>query len=391
MQTIDDRIDELFLQMVQWRRHLHKNPELSFREEKTAAFVAGLLEQWEVDVRRNVGGFGIVGKIKGGHSGPTVALRADMDALPIQDLKTCEYRSQVEGVMHACGHDGHTSVLLGLAKVFSEQRQNLAGNVVLLFQPAEEVAPGGALPMIQEGALDGVDVIYGVHLWSPFPLGEAYCVSGPMMAGVDDFTIEIVGKGGHGGLPHETVDSIVVGAHLIVNLQTIVSRNMNPVEPAVITIGSIRGGYGFNVIAEKTVIQGTVRTFHEDYRAYIRKRIEQVANETCAMFGANARVDYRHNYPPVVNDENEVRRFFAVAPAVFGPRSVKTCPLVMAGEDFSYYLQRIPGCFMFVGAGNKDKGISAPHHHPYFDIDEEAMRYSAKLLARMTLNYMENR
>jgi len=236
-----------------------------------------------------------------------------------------------------------------------------------------------------------VDVIYGVHLWTPFPVGEAYCAAGPIMAGVDDFTIEIVGKGGHGGLPHETVDSIVVGSHLVIHLQSIVSRNVDPTEPCVITVGTFQGGGSFNVIAERTVLKGTVRTFNEQIRERVRRRIERVVADTCAMFGATADLTFRRGYPTVVNDEREVRRFFEVAPSVFGEGNVRRCPPMMAAEDFAYYLQKVPGCFIFVGAGNKEKQIDSPHHHPRFDIDESAMRHSSKLLAKMALDYISAR
>jgi amidohydrolase len=311
-----------------------------------------------------------------------------MDALPIQDEKDCEYRSLVPQTMHACGHDAHTSALLAVCKAMQERRSELKGTVVALFQPAEEVTPGGALPMIGEGALNGVDAIYGVHLWTPLPVGVAASYPGPMMAAADEFTIDISGKGGHGGLPHETIDSIVVAAHLIVNLQTIVSRNINPADPAVISIGSIHAGSSFNAIAGKTVINGTVRSFDEFVRRTLQERIREVTDQTCTMFGATNRLDYKLGYPPLDNDPQQTERFFRVARNLFGEDNVKTCPPIMAAEDFAYYLQRKPGCFMMVGAGNPQCSATHPHHHPLFDIDERAMAYSSKLLARMALDYL---
>lgn len=389
MNSLSEKLQSMFADMVAWRRHLHRHPELSYEEKRTSVFVADLLKQWGVEVRANVGGYGVVGTVYGAKPGPTVALRADMDALPIQDEKTCEYASTVPGVMHACGHDAHTAALLGVAKLFAEKRGELAGTIKLLFQPAEELSPGGAAPMIADGALEGVDAVYGVHLWTPFPAGKVYSAAGPVMAAADEFVIQIKGKGGHGGLPHETVDSIMVGAHLIVSLQTIVSRSIDPVEPCVVSVGKIQAGNGFNVIAESCSITGTVRSFDMRVRDRIVERMEQICARTGEMYGADIQLDYKVGYPPVVNDEAETERFFRVASHLFGADRAVRSPLIMAGEDFSYYLHRVPGCFMFVGAGNAEAGIVSPHHHPRFDIDESAMLQSAELLASMAEDYLE--
>lgn len=386
---IEGLLKNEFPDMVDWRRHMHRYPELSYHETATSSFVADLLESFGLRVRRNVGGHGIVADLEGAAEGPTVALRADMDALPIQDEKTCEYASTVPGVMHACGHDGHTAALLGAAKILSTLKDQLRGNVRFLFQPAEELSPGGAAPMIEEGALDGVDAVYGVHLWSQFPVGSVYCKAGPAMAAPDEFVIEIIGKGGHGGLPHETVDSLMIGAHLVVNFQSIVSRNMNPVDQTVISVGSFHAGSGFNVIAERTRLNGTVRTFNQQVRERIKERIGKVTADTCSMFDAEFVLDYKFGYPPLVNHEEEAERFFRVANRIFNADQVKELPFIMAGEDFAYYLEKVPGCFMFVGAGNKEKGIQVPHHHPRFDIDETAIGQTAKLLIHMALDFME--
>lgn len=381
-------LTDLFPEMVAWRKHLHQHPELSFQENKTAEFIYGHLTQWGIEAKKGIGGHGVVGIIRGAESGPTVALRADMDALPIQDQKQCGYASKVPGVMHACGHDAHTATLLAVAKSFQERRDELKGNVVFIFQPAEEFTPGGAVPMIREGVLDGVDVIYGVHLWTPFPIGGVYTAPGRLMAAADEFRIVIRGKGGHGGLPHETVDSIVIASQLVMNLQTIVSRNVDPVEPCVVSVGSIQAGTAFNIIAETCLMMGTVRSYSEQVRDLVRERIERLVADTCRMNGAEGDVEYRTGYPPVINDEREAERFFRAVPGWFPAEDVRRSPLIMAGEDFAYYLQKIPGCFMFVGAGNEKAGIRYPHHHPKFDIDETAMLNAAKLLVRMTLSYL---
>ncbi|TKJ94180.1 amidohydrolase [Paenibacillus sp. CFBP13512] len=381
--------EALFPDMVEWRRHLHRNPELSYQEHNTMKFIADQLIAFGIDTQSGVGDTGVIGTIKGSLPGKTVALRADIDALPIQDEKECEYASQVEGVMHACGHDGHTAGLLAVARYFSENRDTLKGEIRLIFQPGEEVCPGGALKMIAAGALEGVDVIYGVHLWSPLPVHTLASAAGPIMASVDDFVIDITGKGGHGGIPHVTVDSVLTGAQLVVQLQSIVSRNVNPLQPAVLTIGTINSGTAKNIIAETCRITGTVRTFDEETRAVIRKRFEEVTQHTCAMNGATVEIDYMMGYPPLVNHAGETERFFQVAKAVFGEEQVQVTPPMMPAEDFSYYVQQVPGCFIFVGAGNEDKGITYPHHHPRFDIDEAAMLNAAQILVSMAENYLE--
>lgn len=387
MNRINELIEQGFPEAVRWRRMFHMKPELSYTEAETSRFIADRLQEWGLEVRTGVGGHGVTGLLRGGKPGPTVALRADMDALPIQDEKQCEYASQVAGIMHACGHDGHISALLLAARSFAALREELPGSVLFLFQPAEEQSPGGALPMIEAGALDGVDAIYGVHLWTPFPAGTVASAAGALMASADEFVIEIAGRGGHGGLPHEAVDSIVAASHLVVNLQTIVSRNINPAEPAVVSIGSIHAGQAFNVIAERCVLNGTARSFNEQVREEIQQRIGQMAEQTCALFGAKAKIDYIWGYPPVVNPEAEANRFFKVAEREFGESRVMKSPLIMAGEDFAYYLKKIPGCFMFVGAGAEQNAVY-PHHHPKFDIDERAICQSAILLSQMALDFL---
>ncbi|MDF2935558.1 MAG: peptidase [Paenibacillaceae bacterium] len=378
-------LEVIFPEMVAWRRHLHQNPELSYQEERTSSFIAERLEELGLEVKRNIGGYGVVAELRGAGSGPVIALRADMDALPIQDEKNCDYASTVPGVMHACGHDGHVAALLGAAKYLASRKAELNGTVRFIFQPAEELSPGGAQPMIAAGVLDGVDEIYGAHLWTPFPSGEIYTRSGPIMAAADEFLLEIIGKGGHGGLPHETIDSLMVGSHLVVNLQSIVSRNLNPVEPSVISVGSFHAGSGFNVIAEKAVLNGTVRTFQHELRMQAKDRVTRVTADTCSMFGADFKLDYKLGYPPVINHRKETEWVMNTAAQLFGPDMVKECPLIMAGEDFSFYLANVPGCFFFVGAGNKEAGIGAPHHHPRFDIDESAILQTAKLFTALVL------
>jgi len=381
MTVHESTLQTLYGDMVGWRRHLHRHPELSFQEHRTSDYVASLLEEWGLEVRRGVAGTGIVAKLTGGSPGRTIALRADIDALPIQDAKdeSCEYRSTVPGVMHACGHDGHTAELLAVARYYSLHAKETAGTRIFLFQPAEEVLPGGALRMIEDGALDGVDAIYGVHLWSPMPLGTAATKPGPFMATPDEYEIEIIGRGGHGGLPHESKDAIVVGAAIVGALQTIVSRTVDPLEAAVVTVGRFSAGTANNVIAATGLLAGTVRSFNKETRAHLRRRIERIVAHTCEMHDCEYRIRYFEGYPPVVNDEKEAFRVLRHIGEQLPDSPPGPCGRIMAGEDFSYYLERKPGCFFFVGAG-KAGGGSAPHHHPNFDIEEEAMLNAARLL-----------
>jgi len=391
MEWIREAVDERFAEMVRTRRRLHRHPELSFREFRTAGFVADELEKRGIEVRRGVGGNGVVGTIRGARPGPTVALRADMDALPIQDEKTCDYRSAVPNVMHACGHDAHTSVLLAVADLLQRNRERLKGCVRLLFQHAEELSPGGARAMIEDGALEGADAIYGIHLWTPLPAGIVASRPGPFMAATDEFRISLKGRGGHGGLPHESVDSLLAGAQLVTNLQSIISRHVDPVEAGVLTVGTFHAGTAFNVIAGQAELSGTVRAFREPVRRRIAAKLKEMAEATGGMHGAEVSVDYRWGYPALVNDPSETSRCLETAERLFGPDKVREIPPVMAGEDFAYYLERLPGAFLFVGAGNEEKGIVYPHHHPKFDIDEEAMRVAARLLAALAVQHLERR
>nr|WP_138752935.1 amidohydrolase [Paenibacillus sinopodophylli] len=373
--------------MIKWRRHLHQYPELSFHERVTSSWIASQLNELHIEVLTGVGGHGLVAVIKGDKPGPVIALRADIDALPIQDEKKCEYSSKVPNVMHACGHDAHTATMLAIASYYAANRSEISGERRLLFQPAEEVTPGGAKPMIEDGALDGVDVIYGVHLWTPLAHGLISSKPGPFMAAADEFVIDIIGQGGHGGLPHQAVDAILIGSSLVQAVQSIVSRNVNPLHPAVVTIGSFQAGTTNNVIAERCKLKGTVRSFDEKTRMMIHERLESLVAHICQMHGAEYEYHMRIGYPPVVNDDVEADRFFTVGEQLFGEAAVLRSEAITVAEDFSYYLEKVPGCFMFVGAGNESNGAVYAHHHPKFDIDERAMKRAARLLIGMAENY----
>jgi amidohydrolase len=388
--TLYELLHEMEPQMVAWRRHLHQYPELSFQEEKTPAMIAEILRELKCDeVRTGVGGRGVIGVLRGGSPGPTVAVRADFDALPIQDQKDVPYKSKVPGVMHACGHDAHTSQLLGLATVFARHRDEIPGTVIFLFQHAEEENPGGAIQMVEDGAMDGVDAIFGVHLWSTCPVGNVLVSAGPVMASVDDFIIDIQGKGGHGAIPQETVDSIVIGSQIVTTLQTIASRNINPLESVVVTVGTFHAGDNYNVIADTCRLTGTVRSFLPEVRDRAEQRLKEIAEGTAALMGGSATVTYMRGYPALINTEAETETARQAAIRTVGSDNVLPMQPTMGGEDFSYYLEKVPGAYVFVGARNPQKGAEYPHHHPRFDIDESAMRIAAEVLGRSVLAYLE--
>ncbi|MDK8180857.1 amidohydrolase [Paenibacillus sp. UMB4589-SE434] len=382
-----DKAEWHFDEMVEWRRYLHRHPELSYEEANTSDYIAEKLTSFGIPIKRNIGGHGVVGIVKSGE-GNVIALRADMDALAIQDGKQCDYRSTVPGVMHACGHDGHTATLLAVARLLQEHRDKWRGEVRLLFQPAEEVSPGGAQAMIKDGALQGVQSIYGVHLWTPLPAGKIATRPGPMMAAVDDFFLTIHGKGGHAGMPHACIDAVVIGAALVQQLQTIVSRNVSPLESAVISVGSLQAGTTQNVIADCAILKGTVRSFDPTIRSLLRTRVESMIEHTCAMYDAEYELEYRIGYPALVNDKAEAERVLRVAAACFGEAAVHTAEMMMPAEDFAYYNKVVPGCFIFVGAGN-EQNCRYPHHHPMFDFEESAMLQAGQLLLAMAFDALK--
>lgn len=384
------KLEFLFPEMVALRRAFHEEPELGYEEVATPAKIAQYLTEVGVDVRIGVGGRGVVGVIRGTRPGKTVALRADFDALPIQEETGLSFASKVSGKMHACGHDGHTATLLVLAKVFMTMKDHLCGSVVLIHQFAEELAPGGAIAMIKDGCLEGVDAIFGTHLWSPLPVGKiGYCY-GPFMAAADRFDIQIQGKGGHGAAPHETVDAVVVASSVVLQLQQIMSRNVDPQDAAVLSIASFQAGGAFNVISDTATLSGTVRTFCSNVQTHIVQRMEQIIKGVCEAAGATYTFSYERGHQAVVNDDRETKRFAEVAQTISDPENVEEIKPVMGGEDFAYYLQRVPGTFFFTGAGNEEKGIVYPHHHPKFDFDEDAMLIAAKHLGAVALAFLHD-
>jgi amidohydrolase len=385
-ETLFNKLESSFNEMVEIRRHLHQHPELSFQEVQTAHYIKAYYEKLGVEVRGNVGGNGVVAKIYGANPGKTIALRADFDALPIQEENDVPYKSLVPGVMHACGHDGHTATLLVLAKALHEMKEELTGTYVLIHQHAEEYAPGGAKAMIEDGCLDGVDIIYGTHLWATVPTGTVHYRVGPFMAAADRFEVTFQGKGGHGAQPHKTKDTIVAASQFVMNLQQIVSRRIKPIDPAVISVGSFVAENAFNVIADKVKLVGTARTFSEESRDLIEAELEKVIKGTCYANDCTYEYTYFRGYPAVVNHPGETEIVVESAAQVPEVENVQEMEPDMAGEDFAYYLQHIKGCFFFTGAQPEGVTHAFPHHHPKFEINEKAMLIAAKTLAMAALN-----
>ncbi|MGK7951308.1 MAG: M20 family metallopeptidase [Xenococcaceae cyanobacterium] len=380
------RLDIRSLQadLVAWRRSIHQKPELGFKEQITADFIAKKLAEWNIEHQTGIAKTGIVAIIHSDRPGKVLAIRADMDALPIQEENEVPYRSLHDGKMHACGHDGHVAIALGTAYYLAQNRQNWSGTVKFIFQPAEE-GPGGAKPMIEAGVLKNpdVDAIIGLHLWNNLPLGQVGVRSGALMAAVECFRCKILGQGGHGAMPDQTKDAIVIGSQIVNALQTIVARNLNPLDAAVVTVGEFHAGTALNVIADTAQMSGTVRYFQPQLESFIGQRIENIIAGICQSHDAKYELDYWQLYPPVINDPQITELVRSVAMNVVEtPLGVVPECQTMGGEDMSFFLNEIPGCYFFLGAANPEKGLAYPHHHPRFDFDETALSMGVEIFVR---------
>lgn len=386
--VVVDGVEGVVEQVVAWRRHLHRHPEPSFHERETAAYVAEQLAGFGdgLEVRRPAEN-SVVARLESGRPGPLVVLRADIDALPIAEESGVEFASERPGVMHACGHDGHTAMLLGAARVLTAARDRLPGGEVrFVFQPAEEIAPGGARDLV--GVVAGASLVYGCHLWTPLEHGRVAVVPGPFMAAADFFRIRITGKGGHAGLPHTATDTVAIAAQVVTNLQHIVARRIDPLRSAVVTVGSLHAGDAPNVIPGEAELTGTVRSFDPGVRERLPALIEQTAQGICAAHGGACELEYQHGYQPVVNDE---RASALVSGAVedVAPGALTAIDPIMGGDDFSAYLAEAPGCYAFIGAGSEEAGATFPHHHPRFRIDERALATGVRLHVAVAVRALE--
>jgi amidohydrolase len=376
MADLKEEIALLTDEVISLRREIHANPELGFKEFKTSALIEEYLNDIGLDrVQTNVAKTGVIGILYGNDTSRTVLLRADMDALPIEELNEIPYKSKNPGVMHACGHDGHVAMLLVAAKVLSKHRNELKGNVKFVFQPSEEKAPGGAVKMIEEGVLDNphVDYAFGIHLGNIFEKGSIALKEGVFMAEADSFKINVYGTGGHAAYPHLSVDPIIIASNIVLSLQTVVSREINPIDPVVVTLGKICSGDAFNVIPEKAEMLGTVRTLDRKISEIIPEKIERIASNIASAYRGRSELEYEFGYPPLINNAEETKFVKRIAESIIGKEKILDAPISMGGEDMAYFLQKVPGAFFWLGSMNREKGLDKPHHSQYFDFDESVL------------------
>ncbi|MDI6601010.1 MAG: M20 family metallopeptidase [Thermoanaerobacteraceae bacterium] len=392
MFDVKKECQQLFDEVVALRRDFHKHPELGFQEVRTSTIVAEKLKEYGLEVKTGVNKTGVVGLLRGAQSGKTVLLRADMDALKVNEENECDYRSEVDGVMHACGHDAHTAMLLMAAKVLSMHKDEIKGNIKFLFQPSEENFPGGALGMIEEGVMENphVDAVFGQHVWAGIPAGKIGVRPGPLMAAPDEFRLTIRGKGGHGSAPHLGIDALVIGAQVVLALQTLVSREIDPLNPAVVSIGTFNSGTVMNAIPSEAKMTGTVRLTDPELRKEMPDKIERIVKGICEALRGEYTLEYVHGYPPTVNDPEMTELAREAVKEVVGEENIVDPGISMGGEDFSYFLEKAPGSFLMLGITNAERGIDKNNHHPRFDIDEEALPLGVEALVRVALKFLNS-
>ena len=381
-------------ELVKMRRELHQIPELGFDLPKTQAYIIKILEKLEIPYQCSSKDSGIIAEIKGKKPGKTVALRADMDALKIQEENDIEYKSKHDGFMHACGHDTHITMLLGAAKILNQHKENLQGTVRLLFQTAEELAKGSQV-MIEEGGMDHVDAVFGQHIGSimgkDITSGKIVIVPGCCMASYDRFAIKVNGQGCHGSTPEKGIDPVNIASHIVISLQEIIAREVSAVNPAVITIGMIHGGVAYNAIPSVVEIEGTIRALDESVRQYLAKRITEISEQTAKTFGGASEVEIDWGAPPVTNDHEMAALVANAAKEVVGEANVVTeIPAPnMGGEDFAYYLQKAPGAFFFLSSSNPEKHTDTPHHNPHFNVDEDVLYKGSAMFVKIVEDYLK--
>ncbi|KMY48310.1 M20 metallopeptidase family protein [Peribacillus loiseleuriae] len=387
---LEEKVDHLFPRLIEIRRHLHMNPEISNKEFETTKRLNEWLEEFGISQIPTDLKTGTAARVAGKQQGPTIALRADIDALPIQEESNLPFRSKIDGVSHMCGHDVHTTIALGAAIILQELSETLPGNVRILFQPAEETE-GGAVSLIEAGLLKGVKSIIGLHNSPDIPTGTMGIKEGFFMASVDDFTLTIKGKGGHAALPERTIDPIVIGSAVVTQLQTIVSRNISAKETAVVSIGSFQAGATNNVIPDHAILKGTVRTSNEEVRQKIYEIFTKVVTNTVTGLGGEVGVDYKFLIPAVVNDARVTEIARSASISVVGEANTLLSDSTMGGEDFSYYQKEVPGCYVWLGSRNEEKGITYDLHHPKFMVDEEAIKIGVKWMVQAAFQLLQDK
>lgn len=381
MQNLHEKIGEQEKYVIALRRHFATYPEVGGQEFQTQAKIIEELESMGLQPRK-AAGTGVIAELKGGLPGKTVAIRADIDALPLQDELDKPYRSQHDGVKHGCGHDAHTAMLLGAAKVFTAIRAEVPGTIRFLFQPSEERLPGGAVGIIAAGGMEGVDAVIGQHIWQMLPSGTVGVTYGPMMAESCGFYITLNGKGGHSSQPQETIDPVLLGAQLVMALRTLVPAHIDARDAAVLVVSTFQAGEAFNVIPDKAVLKGTLRSLDQEVRKKVFAKAEEICTGLCAATGATFQLEVEVGYPPVMNDPKVTKVLAEVGEQVLGAGKVQEIRPVMGGEDFSYYQQKAPGAFLLLGSANEAKGIRGPHHHPKFDVDEAVLKNGVEIMVR---------
>lgn len=383
------RAEALRQEMIATRRDLHRHPELGFQEVRTAGIVARRLAELGLEVQTGIARTGVVGLLEGGRKGPTLMLRFDMDALPIQERNETEYASQVPGVMHACGHDGHVAIGLAVARLLAQERRRLAGRVKFVFQPGEE-GWGGAEMMIREGVLENPRpaLALGLHLWNDAPIGRIAVTAGPTMAAAEKWQCTLRGRGSHAAQPHLGADPIVAAAHMVAALQTIVARNVSPEAVAVVTVGTLHAGDAFNVIPAEATLSGTIRTYEPEVRERVLARFRAIVEGIAATFETAAELEITALTPALINDPAACALVSEAAVAVVGQENVESGRRWMASEDMALFLREVPGCFFFVGSANPERGLNAPHHTPHFDVDEAALPLAAAVMAGAAWRYL---
>jgi amidohydrolase len=376
--------------LVEIRRTIHMHPELGFEEVETSKLVSEWLQKFGLDVKRGMAKTGVVGLLKGGKPGKTVAIRADMDALPMDEANRVPYASQIKGKMHACGHDAHVTILLGAAKFFSSIQDQVKGNIKWIFQPAEEGGGGGRI-MVEEGVLENpkVDAIFGAHVFPFLSVGKVGIYEREGLAAADRFTIKIIGKGGHAASPHVSKDPILAAGHLITQIHSIVSRNVNPLESGVITIGKVSGGTASNIIPDEVELIGTVRSLTPQVREELKSRIDQVTQGVARSFSMDCRFDFEYGYPVLINNPEMSKLVGLACSKGIGKENVEVVKPSMGGEDFAYYLEKVPGAFFRLGCRNEEKGLIHPYHSSLFDIDEEVLPFGVEMFIRIIDQYLE--
>ena len=395
LDQIQKRAQELKQEMIDVRRDFHMHPEAGFEEIRTGGIVAKALQDLGIEVQTGIARTGVVGLLRGAHPGKTIALRADMDALKMdEDNPDLPYASCTPGVMHACGHDGHVSMLMAAAKILCEMKDHLHGNVKFIFQPAEEgVDGGGAKVMVQEGVLDNptVDAIVGLHIWASMPIGSIALRNGPMMASSDSFSARIIGRGGHGASPQDCIDPILTASHVVTALQSIISREIRPVDSAVVTVGTFHAGTANNIIAQKAELGATVRSLDPEIRKMLPKRIEGIIKGITEAMRATYELEYRFGYPIVMNAPEVTELLHTVSSHVLGESNIVYPPYpVMGSEDFAYYQEKVPGSFAFLGAGNPDKKTGQAHH-PKYNFDEDVLPLGCEILVQSAFRYLSKK